>query len=107
MVQARRLPKSDSIELSLRNLQIEDMTRLMNSATKGIEDAMQNANNYMEGAVKFVMIKKAVKKGLLLKRFLKQEEQDQITTAELEQLGHIAVESRGGEMNYLGPFNRA
>ena len=86
MVQARMLPKLDSTELSLSNLQIEDISRLMNNAAKGIEDAMQNANNYMEGAVKFVMIKKAVKKGLLLKRFLKQEEQDKITTAELEQL---------------------
>ena len=86
MVQARRLPKSDSIELSLRNLQIEDMTRLMNSATKGIEDAMQGATNYVEGAIKLGMIKEAVNRGLIDKTALRQEEQGQITTAELEQL---------------------
>ena len=86
MVQARRLPKSDSIELSLRNLQIEDMTRLLNNAAKGIEGAMQGATNYLDFAIKFSMIKEAVKRGLLDKTAIRQEEQDQITTAELEQL---------------------
>ena len=74
MVQARRLPKSDSIELSLRNLQIEDMSRLMNNAAKGIEDAMQGAAKYIDGAIKFRMIKDAVKRGLLDKTFIGQEE---------------------------------
>ena len=58
----------------------------MNNASRGIKDAMQSANGYMENAMKFSMIKEAISKGLLGKFAIKKEEQDQITIAELERL---------------------